>query len=172
MSKTPSESDPPPTSAESPTPQDAAAPRAGREKPNIVKVKGLTIIGNMVMGFYDAVGGTNNTDILMNQMLEIEMLFDHKGMLRTDITDAATKLEEATAWLELDLQRYRETRDAVADAVCDTVTIVTGIVLAVLPGTNALGAALLAFAFALMASAAKAAIKGGGYTLEEAKKGW
>ena len=50
MSKTPNEPAPPSTPAEPPAPQgDGAGPQAGREKPNVVKVKGFTIIDNMVI---------------------------------------------------------------------------------------------------------------------------
>jgi len=122
-------------------------------------------LGNAIMGIMDATGASSTSEVLAENMANLEALFDAEGKL---VPGAEQRLEEVLAWQEQDTKNYRECKDSVADAVGETLAAVG----AVAAGILTAGAAWYVMAAAAMAAAAagtvfKAAIKGNSFGWEE-----
>jgi hypothetical protein len=126
------------------------------------------LVGNVFMDGLEALGAHSNGSLLIKQMGEIESMFGPDGKLK----DPAKfdQLKELCEWEAQDAQRYRETRDKVADAVSNTIQVVGAVVVTVVTagaGSGVLVAVIANLAVSLAATAVKAAMKGGGYGIEE-----
>ncbi len=126
------------------------------------------LVGNAFMDGLEALGAHSNGSLLIKQMGEIESMFGPDGKLK----DPAKfdQLKELCEWEAQDAQRYRETRDKVADAVSNTIQVVGAVVVTVVTagaGSGVLVAVIANLAVSLAATAVKAAMKGGGYGIEE-----
>ncbi len=121
--------------------------------------------GNAIMGMMDATGGSSTSEILAENMANLEALFDGEGKL---VPGGEDRLKEVAAWQEMDTKNYRETKNSVAEAIGNTVAAVG----AVAAGILTAGAAWYIMAAAAMAAAAagtvfKAVIKGNSFGWEE-----
>jgi hypothetical protein len=126
------------------------------------------LVGNVFMDGLEALGAHSNGSLLVKQMGDIEAMFGPDGKLKDP--QKFDDLKELCAWEAQDAQRYRETRDKVADAVSNTIQVVGAVVVTVVTagaGSGVLVAVIANLAVSLAATAVKAAMKGGGYGVEE-----
>ncbi|MEQ1564937.1 MAG: hypothetical protein ABMA64_04815, partial [Myxococcota bacterium] len=122
-------------------------------------------INGFMNGFMDGleVAGVHSNGSLFAQNLgEMMAMFDRDGKFVGD----RAKLEELAGWVGQDGGRYRETRDAVTDAVVNTIQMVGAAVLMVLPGGQGASVAMMIAMFAAT-TMAKVAMKGNGFGVEE-----
>jgi DNA uptake protein ComE-like DNA-binding protein len=126
------------------------------------------LVGNVFMDGLEALGAHSNGSLLVKQMGEIESMFGPDGKLKDP--QKFEDLKELCEWEAQDAKRYRETRDKVADAVSATIQVVGAVVVTVVTagaGSGVLVAVIANLAVSLAATAVKAAMKGGGYGVEE-----
>jgi len=126
------------------------------------------LVGNVFMDGLEALGAHSNGSLLVKQMGDIEAMFGPDGKLKDP--QKFEDLKELCAWEAQDAKRYRETRDKVADAVSNTIQVVGAVVVTIVTagaGSGVLVAVIANLAVSLAATAVKAAMKGGGYGVEE-----
>lgn len=124
--------------------------------------------GNLLMDSTEGLGLHSKGEHLLGSTGEIRAMFDGTGKFTGD----ADRLEELAAWQSSDGKTYRETRDAAADALGDTVAVTGAIALAICTFGEATPLTVAILSEVLVAGAGvglKAALKGigTGYGAEE-----
>ena len=118
-------------------------------------------ISGAILDFMSFAGISSDAEILDRNTGRIEALFEGDHLANPNDPNVRARLDELSAWQVMDVERYRETVDAAADAISTAVQVVGAVVLLLIPGTQAGAAAVIAqMVLAAAATAVKIAVKG------------